>query len=63
MKSLRKILALTLVALFTLSVFTACGDKKEDEVEAAKTIRYLNFKPEIADVYDEIAAAYEKRPA
>lgn len=60
MKSLRKILALTLVALFTLSVFTACGDKKEDEVEAAKTIRYLNFKPEIADVYDEIAAAYEK---
>lgn len=61
MKSLRKILALTLVALFTLSLLTACGDKKEEgEAEAAKTIRYLNFKPEIADVYDEIAAAYEK---
>lgn len=61
MKSLRKLLALTLVALFTLSVFTACGDKKEDgEVEAVKTIRYLNFKPEIADVYKEITDAYEK---
>lgn len=63
MKSLRKILALTLVALFTLACFTGCG-KKDDadsgkEVEAAKQIRYLNFKPEIADIYKEIAEKYE----
>ena len=55
MKSLRKIFALTLVALFTLACFTGCG-KKDDtdsgkEVEAAKQIRYLNFKPEIAEIY------------
>lgn len=55
MKSLRKILAIALVALFTLSLLTACGGESE-----ATTIRYLNFKPEIADVYSEIAAAYEK---
>ena len=60
MKSLKKILALALVALFTLTVFTACGDKKESEEKSAKTIRYLNFKPEIADVYKKIAADYEK---
>lgn len=64
MKSLRKILALTLVALFTLACFTGCG-KKDDadsgkEVEAAKQIRYLNFKPEIAEIYQEIAKKYEE---
>ena len=64
MKSLKKLLALTLVALFTLACFTACG-KKEDadtsEGEAsAKQIRYLNFKPEIAEIYQEIAKKYEE---
>ena len=63
MKSFKKLLALTLVALFTLACFTGCG-KKDDadsgkEVEAAKQIRYLNFKPEIADIYKEIAEKYE----
>ena len=24
------------------------------------TVRYLNFKPEVAAVYEELAAAYEK---
>ena len=58
MKSFKKILALTLVALFTLTLFASCGKKAEkDEV---KEIRYLNFKPEIADVYKEISAKYEE---
>ncbi|MGN0173063.1 MAG: ABC transporter substrate-binding protein [Acutalibacteraceae bacterium] len=62
MKRFRKILALSLVAIFTLAVFTSCGNSKENENsgESAKTIRYLNFKPEIADVYKDIAAAYEE---
>lgn len=61
MKTLRKILALTLVALFTLSVFTACGKTGTgDDVESAKQIRYLNFKPEVADIYQEIATKYEE---
>lgn len=63
MKSFKKLLALTLVALFTLACFTGCGKKDDaaggDEVEAAKQIRYLNFKPEIADIYKEIAEKYE----
>lgn len=66
MKTLRKILALSLVALFTLACFTGCGSKEASndaadttEVEAAKEIRYLNFKPEIAEVYQEIAEKYE----
>ncbi|MBQ4156205.1 MAG: extracellular solute-binding protein, partial [Clostridia bacterium] len=57
MKTLRKILALTLVALMALTCLTACGGKGGEE--AAKEIRYLNFKPEIAEIYQEIAEKYE----
>ncbi len=51
----------TLAALLVLVIalvalpLTACG--KDD---AQTTVRYLNFKPEIADKYEELAAAYEK---
>lgn len=48
-----KKIILTLLSI-TLLVFIGC--KKEDET---KTIRYLNFKPEVADVWNEIASAYE----
>ena len=55
MKAFSKILALTLAALFAVSVLASCGKNEtgnnDDNVEAAKEIRYLNFKPEIADVY------------
>ena len=57
MKTFKKILALTLVALMALTCLTACGGKGGEE--AAKEIRYLNFKPEIADIYNEIAEKYE----
>ena len=36
-------------------MFAGCA-KKDEEV---KVIRYLNFKPEIADIYEEISKAYE----
>ena len=55
MKSFKKILALALVLVLALAMFTGCS-KKEEEV---KEIRYLNFKPEIAEVYDKIAKDYE----
>lgn len=57
MKTFKKLLALTLVALLALTCLASCS--KPAEVEAAKTIRYLNFKPEIADVYKEIAEKYK----
>lgn len=35
---------------------SACSEEKEDTV----TVRYLNFKPEIADKYKELADIYQK---
>ena len=36
--------------------FTSCSSKKDQK----GSVRYLNFKPEIADVYAELAQVYEK---
>lgn len=47
------------VLLFTVS---ACGKKNEADMNSAKadnTVYFLNFKPEIADIYKEIAQKYE----
>lgn len=55
MKSLRKALTVALASLVVIGMFAGCT-KKEEEV---KVIRYLNFKPEIADIYEEISKAYE----
>ncbi len=38
---------------------TSSGTGNGNAGESVKEIRYLNFKPEIAEVYKEIAAAYE----
>ncbi len=35
-------------------------DNDEDKAEAADEIYFLNFKPEIAEVYDKVAADYEE---
>lgn len=35
---------------------TGCGGESKDQI----TVRYLNFKPEIADKYQELATAYEQ---
>lgn len=64
----RKIISLTLFALLLTGIFTACsnnsGDNNNDNTggnqQTVKEIRYLNFKPEIADVYERISDAYEK---
>lgn len=57
MKTLKKLIPLALSLVLTLTCFTACSPKKTGEVKA---IRYLNFKPEIADVYSEIAKKYKE---
>ena len=49
---MKKIIALLLAASIPLSL-AACGQKTPE-------LYYLNFKPEIANVYAEIATAYEK---
>ncbi len=49
---MKKIIALLLAMAIPLSI-AACGEKTDE-------LYYLNFKPEIAEVYDEIAIAYEK---
>lgn len=55
-KQLRPLIALlgVMVTMLTLSL-TGCG---EDDTQV--TVRYLNFKPEIADKYQELADIYEK---
>lgn len=55
MKHTVKRLSCALVALVMLASLTACG-KKNDTL----TVRYLNFKPEIAAKYEELARIYEE---
>lgn len=54
MKKAISFLAVGVMFLMTFAVFTGCTKTSGD------TIYYLNFKPEIADVYDEIAKAYQE---
>lgn len=54
MKRIISFCLLSTVFLFTLLSLTACGRGK------GVTVRYLNFKPEVAEKYTAIAKAYEK---
>jgi raffinose/stachyose/melibiose transport system substrate-binding protein len=54
MNNIKKVLGLMLVVSMVL-VSAACGNKTED----GKEIYFLNFKPEIAAVYEKIAKDYE----
>ena len=62
---MKKIFTLTIAAALVLSL-CACGDKKTDTSDTGKTdtaagsVYFLNFKPEIADVYKEIAQKYKE---
>lgn len=46
---------LAVTALLLMLPLSACGEKDEQ-----MTVRYLNFKPEIAEKYQELASAYEQ---
>lgn len=51
----RKIVALTLVLIILTLTLSSCSSKSSD-----KSVYYLNFKPEVAEVYDRIAEDYFK---
>jgi raffinose/stachyose/melibiose transport system substrate-binding protein len=63
MKRLGKVTALILSMAMVAGVVTGCNNtgstSSGGSEEAAKEIYFLNFKPEIAEVYNEIAKDYE----
>lgn len=69
MNMFKRIIAVFAAAFLILGIFTGCsrmnngkvnGSDTNGTLDTAKEIRYLNFKPEIAQVYDRISEAYEK---
>lgn len=55
MKKMHKIASAVLAGALALSL-SSCGGKDSSQ----GTVRYLNFKPEVTEIYQELAAAYEK---
>ncbi len=68
LKSSASVFLCLVLLVSTVLAFTACSKKnnnKENSTNPASnnanvTVRYLNFKPEVADIYKEIADEYEK---
>ena len=60
----KRVLALVLGCALVLGLTAGCGKKEESSSSQAAggggTLYYLNFKPEVAEVYDEIAKAYKE---
>ena len=58
---MKKTLTIKAAAVLSLAALalSSCGGAKSKE-EAKGSVRYLNFKPESAAVYQELAAIYEK---
>ena len=59
---MKKLLSIVLSLCFLLCSFVGCNRDSQDSPSSQNitTIRFLNFKPEVANVYDEIAKTYEK---
>ena len=59
---MKKIIAILTVAVLVFTA-SACGKKdttNTDNPKADNTVYFLNFKPEVADIYKEIANKYEE---
>ncbi len=62
---MKKILSIILSLSIFILCFSGCkreennDDNNSSSSQKITTIRFLNFKPEVANVYDEIAKAYE----
>lgn len=56
---MKKFLALVLIVILAISM-VACGKTEGAITDGTKEIYFLNFKPEISEVYLKIAADYEK---
>lgn len=65
MKKIERFFAVALAGVMATGVMAGCSNttssKDSSKVEAAKEIYFLNFKPEIADKYDAIAAEYKEK--
>ena len=62
---MKKLISIIMVVCLLATFFTACSKNggqtvTEQNTNGKTTIRFLNFKPEIATVYDEIAKAYNQ---
>lgn len=59
---MKKVISLFLAVSMVALLFTSCGknDTPNKTDATADTIRFLNFKPEVAPVYERIAEAYKK---
>ena len=57
-QSILRRMTAALLCVAMVSALTACGCRKQADV---LTVRYLNFKPEIADEYEELARVYEQK--
>lgn len=51
---------LFLSALALSASFVSCGEKSENSTAETNTVYYLNFKPEVADIYRDIAKTYKE---
>ncbi|MBQ2904089.1 MAG: ABC transporter substrate-binding protein [Clostridia bacterium] len=65
----KKLLSVVLCAAVAAVIFASCGSNISSDptvsgegapAASVKTIRFLNFKPEIADIYNRISSEYEK---
>lgn len=59
---MKKIISLFLAASMLAMLFTGCGNEKKPTTSdtSVNSIRFLNFKPEVATVYEKIAEAYKE---
>ena len=62
---MKKFLSILMAIMMIATLFTGCNRNENQGTtpqsnDGKTTVRYLNFKPEIATVYDEIAKAYNK---
>lgn len=55
MKNSKRLISIAMIAIMITTLFVGCKKKEKEKV-----IRFLNFKPEIAEKYDQIAKDYEK---
>jgi len=62
---MKKSLSIMLVIVLVISLFSACNRKNNNNEPTGQssneniTIRFLNFKPEVADIYNDIAKTYK----
>ena len=60
---MKRYLSIILSLILVITSLSACSKKEENNdttVQKVTTIRFLNFKPEVANVYSKIAEEYER---